>query len=818
MISRNCLGLTSLLSFGLIAACSSDSSSSVTTTDEIGEGVTNVCNQDGYSAMQGANGETLCMDAEGNLAFWINTDGSYGFPETSPVDVCNGYTSMIGDDGTTYCFDDNNQLQHAVSADGNITTTTVDSLTNSADSTANSDLASSASEGTPSGDVSTQSSSSASTCNDPVDGEVAINQVITSADGSTYMYNAICSKIVLTQPVSSSSEAQQIESSASTTCAATTTPLYTINGVSYYQSGQGYVYYFDENCNRVKVESANSSSSSMISQSSASVESSSSVIVASSSSTNSSSEKSSTSVQSSTSVASSTSVSNGSTPTITYASSGATIENDNGCVSIDGGTVTITCAGDYYFNGNGSGQIQVNAASTDKVELYLNNLTLSNSSDAPLYVRNADKVVINLESGTTNTFTDASSRTTFYTKADGTKDTTGAAIYAKDDLTIKGSGTLKVTGNYNNGIHSSNDLRVRGNPTINVTAKNNGLKGKGLVDIEGGDITIAATNGDGIKSDECTVNSADSCTAIIDGKGIVDIKGGKITITKAGDDGIQAYNYVFIRDSVSTPSINETSTGKGIVSDNRVYINAGKIDISSGDDGVHSNMNVYFNGGYTTIAAPKNDGVHADSTLMINDGTIYVTNSYEGLEAWYIKANGGITDVYGTDDAWNAAGGNDGSGNTSQGGQSNWGRGGMGGMGSSSGFLTITGGVHHAKTSSGDTDGIDSNGELTISGGVVIVECQISGGMGGSFDSDGNASLTSKTVLGFSSGSSEKGSNYSVSFSTSSYYGTSNVAFKPTISGRYMVTTTGQPSQISNVSSYSKSVTFPSGSTVYYNE
>ena len=142
----------------------------------------------------------------------------------------------------------------------------------------------------------------------------------------------------------------------------------------------------------------------------------------------------------------------------------------------------------------------------------------------------------------------------------------------------------------------------------------------------------------------------------------------------------------------------------------------------------------------------------------------------------------------------------------------------MGGrMGSSSGFLTITGGIHHAKTGSGDTDGIDSNGELTISGGVVIVECQISGGMGGSFDADGTASLTSKTVLGFSSGSSEKGSNYNVSFSTSSYYGTSNVAFKPTISGRYMVATTGQPAQVSNTSSYQKSVTFPSGSTVYYN-
>ena len=726
MLSRNCLGISSHLSLGLLAllaGCSSDSSTTSATNDLKSsiEGAidnTNICLYDGYSAMQGATGEILCMDAAGNLAFWINSDGSYGFPEA---------------------------------AQESVTVPATDSSANEPD-------------------VETPASSDS----------VSTGNV-----------------------ESSSSETSDNETPASCT---DSKALYTINGVSYYQSAQGYIYYFDESCNQIKVETATSSSSAT-----PPIESSNDMQPTVSSSSVTPDVNSS----SATTVTSNASTSNGNTPTIKYASATATLENDNGCVSIDGGTVTITCAGDYYFNGNGNGQIQVNAASTDKVELYLNNLTLSNSSDAPLYVRNADKVIINLESGTTNTFTDGSSRTTSYAKADGSLDTTGAAIYAKDDLTIKGNGTLKVTGNYNNGIHSSNDLRVRGNPTINVTAKNNGLKGKGLVDIEGGNITISATSGDGIKSDECTVNGSD--TTITEGKGIVDIKGGNITITKAGDDGIQAYNYIFVRDSISAPTINITSTGKGIVSDNRVYINAGKIDISSGDDGVHSNMNIYFNGGYTTIAAPKNDGVHADSTLMINDGTIYVTNSYEGLEAWYIKANGGVTDVYGTDDAWNAAGGNDGSGNTNQSGQPNWGFGPGGGMGSSSGFLTITGGVHHAKTGSGDTDGIDSNGELTISGGVVIVECQISGGMGGSFDSDGSASLTSKTVLGFSSGSSEKGTNYSVSFSTSGYYGTSNVAFKPTISGRYMVTTTGQPSQISNVSSYSKSVTFPSGSTVYYN-
>lgn len=736
MLKRNCLGFTSLLSLGLIAGCSGDSST--TPKDDAGiisedlPGNTNVCVYDGYTAMQGASGETLCLDTEGTLAFWINTDGSYGFPEATP--------------GST-----ENNSEKPVETSTDVGTTTPSDSTVSADK---------------------------------------------PAEDST-----------------DSGSANETES-----CTAEKA-LYTVNGISYYKNADGSLYYFDADCNKtsltVTVPESSASQPQPGNSSAAEPTSSESQSPVSSSSND-------TPAISSTTVVT---PSNGSVPTITYAASGATVENNNNCVTVTGGEVVITCAGDYDFSGSYSGadaQIRVYSPKSDSgVYLNLRGLTLTNTADAPIYAQMSSKTFVVAKSGTTNTLSDGSTRTKSYTYVNSNNetkvDTTGACIYAKDDLTIKGEGTLIVKGNYNNGIHTSNDLRFRGSTTINVTAANNGLKGKGIVDIENGNITIAATNGDGIKSDE-----GEDEGSVVDNKGIVNIKGGNITITKAGDDGIQAYNYIIVQDSVSEPTIKVTSTGKGIVSDNRVYINAGKIDISSGDDGVHSNQNIYFNGGYTTIAAPKNDGVHADSTLMINDGTIYVTNSYEGLEAWYIKANGGITDVYGTDDAWNAAGGNDGSGNTNQGGQSNWGfgpGGGMGGrMGSSSGFLTITGGVHHAKTGSGDTDGIDSNGELTISGGVVIVECQISGGMGGSFDADGTASLTSKTVLGFSSGSSEKGTNYNVSFTTGNYYGTSNIAFKPTISGRYMVATTGQPAQVSNTSSYQKNVTFPSGSTVYYNE
>jgi hypothetical protein len=113
----------------------------------------------------------------------------------------------------------------------------------------------------------------------------------------------------------------------------------------------------------------------------------------------------------------------------------------------------------------------------------------------------ASKAFVVAKEGTTNTLSDASNRTktfTYVNASNETKvDTTGACIYARDDLTIKGEGTLNVKGNYNNGIHTSNDLRFRGETTVNVTAKNHGLKGKELVDVEKGNITITTTSGDG---------------------------------------------------------------------------------------------------------------------------------------------------------------------------------------------------------------------------------------------------------------------------------------------------------------------------------
>ena len=535
----------------------------------------------------------------------------------------------------------------------------------------------------------------------------------------------------------------------------------------------------------------------------------------------------------------------GNRPVIAYAASGATVTNAGNCVTVTGGTVTIKCGGEYDFNGSYSGsdaQILVNTAKTDSsVYLNMKGLTLTNTADAPIYIQKASKAFVVAKNGTTNTFTDASSRAKTYSYTndvgEAKTDTTGACIYSKDDLTIKGEGTLIVKANYNNGIHTSNDLKVK-NGLITVNAKNNGLKGKGSVEISGGTINITTTEGDGIKSD------TEDATDLASGKGSIEITGGTITVTSAFD-GITAANAVVVANGesekptikiitggghscLSDPTTASSSTGrggfggggfpggmggsscsttesmKGIKGDSSIAISGGIIDINSRDDGLHSGGTITLSGGTMTIAT-DDDGVHAEKALYVkDDANVSVTIAYEGMESPDMNFEGGITSVITTDDGWNAAGGTS---TTTGNNGGNTGRGGPGGFGGggSTGNLKVSGGYHYVYVGTGDTDGIDSNGGISITGGVIIVECRMNGGMGGMVDSDGTTTISGNAkLLGFGTNNSEEGTQYSVSFNTNSYYGTSDIAFKPSFSGSKMVSSVGQPGVVNSVSGMTK--------------
>ena len=92
-----------------------------------------------------------------------------------------------------------------------------------------------------------------------------------------------------------------------------------------------------------------------------------------------------------------------------------------------------------------------------------------------------------------------------------------------------------------------------------------------------------------------------------------------------------------------------------------------------------------------------------------------------------VTQNSGTVVINSTDDGYNAAGGADGSGNTSPGG---WNPGGFGGS-TGSHSMNLNGGFALVNVTDGDHDGFDSNGTLTISGGYFITNGNEP------FDSDG---------------------------------------------------------------------------------
>ena len=177
---------------------------------------------------------------------------------------------------------------------------------------------------------------------------------------------------------------------------------------------------------------------------------------------------------------------------------------------------------------------------------------------------------------------------------------------------------------------------------------------------------------------------------------------------------------------------------KGIKADSEINISGAAINISSTDDGIHVNSDsgvletgedgkgiISISGGTITIST-GDDGIHADKELNITDGYINVLTSYEGLEAITINISGGQSFVYATDDGINACTGD----------------------GSSTPLINITGGYVDVTTGSGDTDGIDSNGSYTQSGGMVLVKGGSSSGqVSGSIDVDGNITITGGTCI-----------------------------------------------------------------------
>ncbi len=235
-----------------------------------------------------------------------------------------------------------------------------------------------------------------------------------------------------------------------------------------------------------------------------------------------------------------------------------------------GNNLTITKEGSYVVEGIlKDGQIIIDAGDNDKIQLILNGASITCLSNAPIYIKNADKVFITLAKATNNSLIDGSE----YIQLD--ENQVDGVIYSKSDLTLNGSGSLTITGNYKHGIVSKDDLVITGG-TYAINAVKDAINGKDCVKIKDGKFTLNAATGNGIQS-----KNGDDTT-----KGYVYINGGTIDIVNSVE-GIE---------------------GTAIV------IEDGIININSSDDGFNAASK-------STVASTEVSAYNATTSEVPSDNT-----------------------------------------------------------------------------------------------------------------------------------------------------------------------------------------------------
>lgn len=169
---------------------------------------------------------------------------------------------------------------------------------------------------------------------------------------------------------------------------------------------------------------------------------------------------------------------------------------------------------------------------------------------------------------------------------------------------------------------------------------------------------------------------------------------------------------------------NVSAASKAIQANDSIRIADGTLNLVAGTDGLHAENEddtalgyVYIGGGALNIQA-GDDGIHATSVVQIDDGVLTIRAS-EGIEGTYVQLNGGTISIQASDDGINAA-------QKSR---------------SYTATIEINGGDITVAMGAGDTDGIDSNGNIIVNGGTVNVTGN------STFDYDGSAQYNGGTII-----------------------------------------------------------------------
>ncbi len=402
----------------------------------------------------------------------------------------------------------------------------------------------------------------------------------------------------------------------------------------------------------------------------------------------------------------------------------------NDSVTITSGTLTLSCGGDALHSDNSD----VSTSGKQRGNINVNGGTLTINSRGDAIDASYNAVIEQLDDTIPLTM---DIRTNKYSSYSGeTIDTSSSSFYLKMSSSTYSNGNYTYAAYINNawyratykGTISNGGAGGPGGPggggnTYHVyqIEKPSGATSFTLYRYSGSNVTSFSTTSYNAYSDTKAFNSAYDMVSI-------SVSSGRINFGNWS-------NY-------SSGNSNSASiSAKGIKAMNEVYVKSGALTFKTYDDAIHANKdgvlengstalgNVHIEGGHTSIYA-SDDGVHADNILYIAGGYLEVTSSYEGLEANSIRISGGESYIAATDDGLNAC------------------------KGSSTPNITVSGGyLDVGVPGSGDTDGIDSNGTYTQTGGVVIVKGPGSASNenfgAAAVDTDGSVTLSNCTIIVF---------------------------------------------------------------------
>lgn len=322
-----------------------------------------------------------------------------------------------------------------------------------------------------------------------------------------------------------------------------------------------------------------------------------------------------------------------------------------------------------------------------KATVELNGLTLTNtnpvSSGAALHIQNGKRIKVKVVTGTTNTLVDAAS---------GSQK---GALYIKGHAEFAQYGTLNITGKVKHGIKTGEYITVK-NATINVTsAAGDGINCTQYFLMESGALTLTGLSDDGIQCDiEDTNVGSTGETTDHEGEdsGNVYIEGGTIKINTSGiaAKGIKADGSIYISDG----TIDITTSGKGKWDSTDMETKAASC--------LNSDANTVISGGTLTLKSTGSGGkaINSDGTLTISGGTI-VAATTGGL--YYNNGSTENTNYTGNTDNVNSSYYSSPKGIKVD------------------GAITISGGITSVSTAGRNAEGIESKSTINITNGQVTV-------------------------------------------------------------------------------------------------